>query len=95
MSEANKIIDKFFADIVERGFVPQEDIAWVGVPLQFLQQLGELSICPVRHCFYCVINGVEFRECVRKNSADIKLEGWFAWNKTKRTKKLFNMNDQE
>ena len=82
------VVDDFFASLRDRGFIPEEDVAWVGVPLEFLQQLGELKVCPVRHCHYTSVGGVEFRECARKTD-DIKLEGWFAWDITARTKKLF------
>ena len=81
-------VDAFFQGLIARGFIPEEDGAWVGVPLEFLQQLGELKVCPVRHCYYTNVGGVEFRECARKTN-EIKLEGWFAWDITARTKKLF------
>lgn len=91
MINARKIANEFFDDLRHRGFVPEEDIAWVGVPLKFLLTFEQdLQRCPVRDCFYTVIDGVEFRQQSRKNSEDTKLEGWFAWNITARTKKLFN-----
>ena len=88
-------VNEFFISLIDRGFVPEEDIAWVGVPYEFLIHLGVTKICPVRKCGYCVVQGVEFRECKRNNSADIKLEGWFAWNITARTKKLFKVSQDQ
>ena len=88
-----KRVEVFFQALKDKDFIPEEDVAWVGVPYEFLVQLATLKVCPVRHCFYCEYNGVEFRELERKNPNDIKLEGWFAWNITGRTKKLFVVKD--
>lgn len=93
---AHDIVLAFFQQMISRGFVPEEDIAWVGVPVEFLQQLGSPQRCPIRDCMYCKVDGVEFRECPR-NSYDgvvISLDKWFAWNITGRTKKLFNWNEK-
>ena len=95
MLDFEKEVDKFFARLEAKGFVPEEDIAWVGVPMEYLKGIGSLDICPVRRCFYCTIRGVEFREQERKNCSKLKFEGWFAWNITGRTKKLFVIKDKD
>lgn len=87
----HKEVEEFFDKLKAKGFVPEEDIAWVGVPIEFLSELGELKICPIRNCFYIKIGGVEFRECERSNPLDLRLERWFAWNLTGRSRKLFKI----
>jgi hypothetical protein len=95
MLDFKQEVDNFFARLKAKGFVPEEDIAWVGVPYEYLVQLAKLKVCPVRHCFYCEYQGVEFRELERKNPRYFQLEGWFAWNITGRTKKLFIVKDEK
>ena len=91
MYNANKIADELFQGLIEKGFIPEEDIAWCGVNLEFISSLdGVAFICPIRDVPCKVYNGVEFRVSQWATHDHSHLNGRFAWNITKRTKDLFN-----
>lgn len=84
------IATKFLQELRSKEFIPEEDIAWVGVNYYFLCGLdGVMMRCPIRDCNYKKFEGVEFRE-TQWASNEYVLHGHFAWNITKRTKDLFN-----
>ena len=89
--DANKVANELFESLREKGFVPEEDIAWVGVSLEFISSLDGLAfICPIRDVPCKVYQGVEFRVSQWATHDHSRLNGRFAWNITKRTKDLFN-----
>ena len=89
--DANKVANDLFNSLIARGFIPEEDIAWVGVCLEFLDDLdGEAFLCPIRDILCKKYEGVEFRVSQWATHDHSHLNGRFAWNITKRTKDLFN-----
>lgn len=91
MSDANKVVRELFQGLRKREFIPEEDIAWVGVCLEFLDDLeGEAFLCPIRDVLCKKFEGVEFRVSQWATHDHTHLNGRFAWNITKRTKDLFN-----
>lgn len=91
MKNANEVANALFDSLVEQGFIPEEDIAWCGVNLEFLLALdGVTFICPIRDVQCKVYRGVEFRFSQWATHDHSHLNRRFAWNITKRTKDLFS-----
>ena len=89
---SNEIADTLFDDLRNKGFIPEEDIAWVAVTAKFLDGLDGLSfICSLRQVKCKIYKGVEFRVSQWANNESLNnLTGKFAWNITKRTRQLFD-----
>lgn len=91
-----KVANDLFMGLENRGFIPEEDIAWVGVCFDFLDDLdGEAFLCPIRDVLCKKYKGVEFRVSQWATHDHSHLNGRFAWNITKRTKDLFDWEAQK
>lgn len=91
MVDVNKIAKDFLQSLRNKEFIPEEDIAWVGVCHEFLDDLeGQEFLCPIRDVLCKKYEGVEFRVSQWATHDHSNLNGRFAWNITKRTKDLFN-----
>ncbi len=88
---SNDIADSLYVHLVDNNFVPEEDVAWVAVTLEFLNELeGEMKKCSLRDSYYKRYKGIEFRQSQwATNDCLVDLKGKFAWNITKRTRALF------
>lgn len=87
-------VDYLFYCLTAEGFVPEEDIAWVGVSKDNFLELDIVSEYDnFRHYEYKIYQNVLIRisdgaKYVPMNN--FGLRGRVAWNITKRTKKFFD-----
>lgn len=90
INQAQKLAEDLTASLRAKGYIPEEDVAWVAVNSSILCELpGEAFLCPIRGIKCKKFEGMEFRESDFAGKDVVDLSGWFAWNITKRTKDLF------
>jgi hypothetical protein len=78
------IIDGMLDGLIGQGFIPDEDIAWVALTQDQMDEIASLPfICPIRNVDCLVYRDVEFRVSPWAR-AEHKLHP--VWNITKRTK---------
>ena len=89
MLDFKQKLDQLLSDLESKGFIPEEDVAWIPASISQIMETHEFILfCPVREVRYIIYKGIEVRENEKYCKAN-SLKGWFAWNITGRTKKLF------
>lgn len=87
---AQKLAEALAASLRAKGYVPEEDVAWVAVHPSVLCEIpGEAFLCPIRGIKCKKFEGMEFRESDFARVDVTDLSRSFAWNITKRTKEIF------